>query len=335
MLPDPDGNFAVFIQPEQHQAETDEQILHVHHEAYDRLLNLLLTDIGDESPQSLRVMVKDWHEDQSRIFLTVDTRSVRWVLQKNSTEGSSGCMFCTEQDIHSGLVLDHNLQVISNADAEILATYLAVAVHHGNQTTTEEQAKQLEEIRDTVAPRPHAPPSIRDDVSVSVRQHPTRIAPDMADLRRKREAGRNRPIRMQSYESPSNSLLPTYETVVPVVELPVHTKEEPSQASIQEETRPRLDLQPALVASTPPNGRLRKTKKAEKKTHTTATVQILPPSTKRTSIMFLGTNQTRRLFSYPLPSESKVLIISRYHPHGRSLSSLTYWHKSSPQLSDL
>jgi hypothetical protein len=293
----------VFIQPEQHQAETDEQILHAHHEAYDRLLNLLLTDIGDESPQMLRLMVQDWHEDQSRTFLSVDTRNVRWVLQKSLTEGPGGCSFCTEQDIHSGLVLDHNLQVISNADAETLATYLAIAIHHGNQTTTEEQAKQLEQIRDTVAPQAHAAPSIKDDVSVSVRQHPTRIAPDMADLRRKREAGRKRPIRTQIFEGSSNSLTPAYEKIDPVVELPMPTKEGTIQASIREETRPRLDSQPALVTSTPPNGHLRTTKKADKKTHATDTIQILPPSTKRTSVMFLGINQTRRLFCYPQSQE--------------------------------
>ena len=134
-----------------------------------------------------------------------------------------------------------------------------------NQTTTEEQAKQLEQIRDTVAPQPHAAPSIKDDVSVSVRQHPTRIAPDMADLRRKREAGRNlkRPARTQSYEGPANTLPTPSENVDPVVELPVQIKEGPSQIATAE-TKARLDS-PSAFTSTPPNGHARKTKKADKK----------------------------------------------------------------------
>jgi hypothetical protein len=155
---------------EQHPIESDEDILHKHHEQFERLVSLLSTDIGDSSISSLRSMVVEWEQDPVRGLLPVSTGGVGWVLQKSSSDGTDGCTLCAKSGIRCGLVLDTKLDVISRTEADILAEYLTLAIQQSNQQPTEEETSRLEYIRDNPAPRP-APiaPSLRDDVSVSVR----------------------------------------------------------------------------------------------------------------------------------------------------------------------
>jgi hypothetical protein len=183
-VPGPDSALSVMIRAEKQWPETDEELMHKHHEQFDTLTNLLSTDIGDHRAQSLRHMVLEWQDDSSRSLLTVSTGRVKWVLQKQFAEGSDACSLCYAESKRSGLVLDHNLEVISRTEAALIANYLALAIHQSHNETSPEVAAKLENIRDNPSARKTAP-SIRDDVSVSVRNDKPNIAYNIENIRRK------------------------------------------------------------------------------------------------------------------------------------------------------
>jgi hypothetical protein len=177
----------VIIKADQQNLETDEEVLHRHHEQFDRLVSLLLTDIGDSSLQSLRQMVLDWEEDSTRTILAVSTGNVQWVLEKISTEPSEACNLCTATNKKSGFVRDQKLEIITVDEADLIAKYLSLAIEQSSQQQgpSEEQARNLERIRDSTRPRPAAPPSIRDDVSISVRNDKPRLQHEVAKIRQR------------------------------------------------------------------------------------------------------------------------------------------------------
>jgi hypothetical protein len=184
-VPGPDSALSVLIRAEQQLPETDEELMHKHHEQFDKLANLLSTDISDNSAQSLRHMVLEWRDDNSRSLLTVSTGRVKWVLQKQFAEGSEACSLCHAEGKRPGLVLDHNLEVISRTEASVIADYLTLAIQQSQHEPSTEVATQLEKIRDNPITRKTAPPSIRDDISVSVRDDKPNIAYNIANIRRK------------------------------------------------------------------------------------------------------------------------------------------------------
>jgi hypothetical protein len=293
-MPNPDTEFSIIIRPEQQQMDSDEQILHSYHVYFHKLVNLLLTDIGDDGPHSLRVMVQEWEDDQSRILLTVMTGRARWTLQKSAMEGPDQCRLCAESHTRSGLALDHNLEVISNSDAETIANYLQVAIQHSRHGTNSEEARQLEQIRDSVSPRPAAPPSIRDDVSVSVPVNRGRVAPSIAELRKKRDNKQvfppntsvNKPDTGITTPSIGNSRVHS-EVVTPSLESP-STLALPSSAEVIPP--------PKLPAATPDNMVL-PTRRDESHRKSRKEVPKSPPKPQRSgSIMFLGPHQIRKIY---------------------------------------
>jgi hypothetical protein len=162
-------------------------VLHRHHEQFDRLVSLLLTDIGDSSLQSLRKMVLDWEEDSTRNILAVSTGNVQWVLEKISTDPSEACNLCAASSKRSGFVRDQKLEVITVDEADLIARYLSLAIEQSSQQhgPSDEQARNLERIRDSTQPRPTAPPSIRDDVSISVRNDKPQLQHKVAEIRQR------------------------------------------------------------------------------------------------------------------------------------------------------
>lgn len=186
LQPNLDSPISVTIRAEPHQhEETDEEVLHKHHEQFDKLITLLSTDVGDSSLRSLCTTVRDWEQDTSRILLTVETGAGKWVLQKHIAESPNACSLCRARRTRSGLVLDKKLETISKAEADLLANYLTLAFRQTAQETTPEQASQLEEIRDNPVDGPSAPTSLRDDVSVSVRTDKPKLAHDIAKIRQR------------------------------------------------------------------------------------------------------------------------------------------------------
>lgn len=180
----PDPELWVMIRAEQ-PPETDEELMHKHHEQFDKLANLLSTDIGDNSAQSLRQMVLEWQDDSSRYLLTVSTGRVKWVLQKHFAESSEGCSLCHAEGKRPGLVLDRNLEVISTTEAGVIADYLALAIQQSRHEPSPDADTELQKIRDNPNAKKKAPPSIKDDVSVSVRNDKPYLAHNIAKIRQK------------------------------------------------------------------------------------------------------------------------------------------------------
>lgn len=177
----------VTIKPDHQQGETDEEVLHKHHEQFHRLVTLLLTDIGDRSLSSLRQTVLDWEEDSNRSILAVNSGHVQWVLEKSSGETSDICNLCASSGSKCGFVRDARLEVIAEAEADVIAQYLELAIQLANQrpAMSNDEAKTLEEIRDAPAKGPAAPLSIRDDVSISVRNDRPKLEHEVAKIRKR------------------------------------------------------------------------------------------------------------------------------------------------------
>lgn len=182
----PDSQISIMI-AEQQPIESDEEILHKHHEQFERLVSLLSTDVDHGGISALRSQVVEWEQDPIRVLLTVSTGPVKWVLQKSPTDAADGCALCVASGIRSGLVLDNKLEVISKAEADLVADYLNLAIQQSNpQPTEEEESSRLEHIRDNPGPRPvPVAPSMRDDVSVSVRNDNPLLAHNIERIRQK------------------------------------------------------------------------------------------------------------------------------------------------------
>lgn len=149
-------------------------------------------------------MVIDWEEDSTRNILAVSTGNVQWVLEKISTDPSDACNLCAEANKKSGFVRDQKLEVITVEEADLIAKYLSLALKQSSQQQepSEEQARNLEKIRDSTRPRPPPPPSIRDDVSISVRNDKPQLRHEVAKIR-ERDAQRklNQP---ETQKTPTN-----------------------------------------------------------------------------------------------------------------------------------
>jgi len=182
-----DSPIMVTIKADQQQRETDEEVLHMHHEQFHRLVTLLLTDIGDSSLSSLRQSVLDWEEDGNRNILAVNAGHVQWVLEKSTGEQADICNLCASTGSKSGFVRDARLEVIAEAEADVIARYLELAIQVASQrpTVSSDEAKVLEQIRDAPRRGPVGPPSIRDDVSVSVRNDRPRLDHEIAKIRKR------------------------------------------------------------------------------------------------------------------------------------------------------
>lgn len=240
-LPGPDSPLSVMIRAEHQHSETDEELLHKHHEQFYKITNLLLTDIGDDSPDSLRNAIIEWQDDTNRILLTVSTGRVKWVLQKHSGKGSEGCSLCQAEDKRPGLVLNHNLEVISRTQGCVIVNYLNLAIQQSQHEPSAEEATQLEQIRDNPVGKKAAPPSIRDDVSVSVRNDRPLLTHSIATIRR--NDAQSKLARVNSSSSAANvaqnNPLPTRRTTQDETgaddsyTLPPHRDREGSNATIK------------------------------------------------------------------------------------------------------
>jgi hypothetical protein len=334
-VPGPDSALSVMIRAEHQRPDTDEELMHKHHEQFDKLTNLLSTDIGDNSAQSLRHMVLEWQDDSSRSLLTVSTGRVKWVLQKHFAEGSEGCSLCHAEGKRPGLVLDHNLEVISRTEAGVIADYLVLSIQQSHYEPSSEVATQLEKIRDNPNTRKTAPPSIRDDVSVSVRNDKPYLAHNIAKIRRKdaewkltqvnssptatdgKKNGSGRPPLTRRKTQNGNSIDDQY-TPIP------HRDRESSDATIK-----------PIKPLTPPPGDL--SKFIEQKTITKEKTTIQAVSKPPVSVLFLSSTHMRKSLpfsklkphGYPLRVFITLTVISRSRSHGRSLPALP----RRPQLS--
>ena len=216
-FPDSESPIQVRIRADQQPLETDEDVLHKHHEQFDRLMKLLLTDIGDTSFSSLRQMVLDWEHDNNRSILAVNTGACQWVLEKTTTDPAEACHLCTKGGKRSGFVRDAQLEVITVEEADVIAQYLSIAVTQSMQDSgpSDEQARALELIRDSDRPRPAAAPSIKDDVSVSVRNDKPHLEHQVAQIRKRdahnklsqAEKQRVPTFQMESQQPPMSSKL--------------------------------------------------------------------------------------------------------------------------------
>jgi hypothetical protein len=150
-------------------------------------MKLLLTDIGDDSFSSLRQMVLDWEHDNNRSILAVNTGACQWVLEKTTTDPSEACRLCAKSGKKSGFVRDAQLEVITVEEADVIAQYLSIAIKQSmlDSGPSDEQARTLELIRDSDRPRPAAAPSIKDDVSVSVRNDKPHLEHQVAKIRQR------------------------------------------------------------------------------------------------------------------------------------------------------
>jgi len=161
--------------------------LHKHHEQFNRLMTLLLTDIGDNSFSSLRQTVLDWEHDSNRSILAVNTGACQWVLEKTTTDPAEICHLCAKSGKKSGFVRDAQLEVITVEEADVIARYLSIAIKQSLKDSgpSDEQARELELIRDSHRPRPAAVPSIKDDISVSVRNDKPHLEHQVAKIRQR------------------------------------------------------------------------------------------------------------------------------------------------------
>lgn len=184
---DSESPIQVRIKADQQPLETDEDVLHKHHEQFTKLMTLLLTDIGDNSLSSLRKMVLDWEHDSNRSILAVNTGACQWVLEKTTTDPAEACHLCAKTGKKSGFVRDAQLEVITVEEADVIAQYLSIAIRQSMQDSgpSYEQARELELIRDSDAPRPAAAPSIKDDVSISVRNDKPHLERQVAKIRQR------------------------------------------------------------------------------------------------------------------------------------------------------
>ena len=209
-FPDPESAIQVTIKADQQPLETDEDVLHRYHEQFDRLMSLLLTDIGDDSLSSLRRTVLDWESDNNRKLLTVTTGVCQWVLEKTTTDPLESCNSCTESGKRCGFVRDAQLEVITVEEANVIAQYLSIAIKQSRQESgiSDEQARALEAIRDSTRPRPPVPPSIRDDVSVSVRNDKPHLEHEVARIRQRDAQVKAHAEKQRSVEEQPHAMSP-------------------------------------------------------------------------------------------------------------------------------
>ena len=310
--------------------------MHKHHEQFDMLTNMLSTDIGDNSAQSLRHIVLEWQNDSNRSLLTVSTGRVKWVLQKQFAEGSEACSLCHAEGKRPGLVLDHNLEVISRTEADVIADYLTLAIQQSQHEPNPEVATQLEKIRDNPIARKTAPPSIRDDVSVSVRNDKSSLTYNIAKIRRKdaehiltqinsspsatdgKKNASGRPPLTRRKAQNGNTIDDQY-TSIP------HRDHEVSDATI----KPPKPLTPVPGLS----------KSVEQKMITKEKTTVQAVTKPPVSVLFLSSTHMRK--SHPLSSLKHcsylprifitLTVISRSRSDGRSLPDLPHRPQLSPR----
>ena len=132
-------------------------------------------------------MVLDWEHDNNRSILAVNTGACQWVLEKTTIDPTEACHLCTRDSKKSGFVRDAQLEVITVEEADVIAQYLSIAIKQSMQDSgpSDEQARALESIRDSDRPKPAAAPSIKDDVSVSVRNDKPQLEHQVAKIRQR------------------------------------------------------------------------------------------------------------------------------------------------------
>jgi hypothetical protein len=307
--------------------ETDEEVLHRHHEQFDRLVSLLLTDIGDSSLQSLRKMVLDWEEDSTRNILAVSTGNVQWVLEKISIDPSEACNLCTATNKKSGFVRDQKLEVITVDEADLLAKYLSLAIEQSSQQQgpSEEQARNLERIRDSNQARPAAPPSMRDDVSISVRNDKPQLQHEVAKIRQ-RDAQRKLD-QHEKQKTPANQNEP--EALQPPKPMPRKTGESlPELLGHKTDTSHRVSDASAATAKprdvgnealhTPkPRPTSPSTEEANRVPTPSKSSKKAPELPKPVSVLFLSSSHLRKFFV--LSMNWRLICRERWSNHGRGL----------------
>lgn len=309
-FPSPDTPITVRIKPEPQASDSDEEFLHKYHEQFDELVRLLLTDVGDSSLSSLRQNVLDWEGDNTRNLLSVNTGGVQWVLEKINSDSNDGCRLCLENGTRSGYVRDNQLNYITTEEADLLCKYLNIAIQHSrNQPgVTDDEARALEHIRDHPLPRPKAPPSIKDDVSVSVRDEKRSLTHDVA-LIRQRDA-QNGPSQRTNAQvnvrSPGFSprRQPLIRRVTEGDDTVGDSRKEPSPEPKREHKVSNVSeatIRAALAGNANPKTKPVKDKKAAAKEGTSPSrgKTPMPPVTK-VSILFLSTAQLRKSSPFPL-----------------------------------
>ncbi|KAL9621268.1 MAG: hypothetical protein Q9160_004289 [Pyrenula sp. 1 TL-2023] len=345
-FPSPDTPITVRIKPEPQATDSDEEFLHKYHEQFDELVRLLLTDVGDSSLSSLRQNVLDWEGDNTRNLLSVNTGGVQWVLEKINSDSNDGCQLCLENRSRSGYVRDNQLNYITTEEADLLCKYLNIAIQHSrNQPgVTEDEARSLEHIRDHPLPRPNAPPSIKDDVSVSVRDDKRSLTHDVA-LIRQRDA-QNGPTQRSntqaSVDSPGFS--PRRQPLIRRV-----TEGDDTVGDLRKESSPEpkrehkvsnaseSTIRAALATNPAPKTKPLKDKRAVTKEGASPSRGKTPlPPVKKVSILFLSTAQLHgcliaEVYLASLVSRSLALANKIYDVVSAGISPLTPSDRFNPK----
>jgi hypothetical protein len=94
---------------------------------------------------------------------------------------------CTKRGRKSGFVRDAQLEVINVEEADVIAQYLSIAIKESMQDSgpSDEQARALESLGDSNRPNSAAAPSIKHDVSVSVRNDKPQLEHQVAKIRQR------------------------------------------------------------------------------------------------------------------------------------------------------
>lgn len=330
-FPAPETPLSVRIKSEPQVIDSDEEFLHKYHEQFDELVRLLSTDLGDSSLSSLRQNVLDWEGDNTRNLLSVNTGGVQWVLEKINSDSNDGCQLCLANGTQSGYVRDNQLNFITTDEADLLCKYLTIAIqqYRNQPSTTDDEARTLEHIRDHPLPRPKAPPSIKDDVSVSVRNHEKGLRHEVALIRQQREA-QNAPVPMSSTQPAVRSPGSTRQPLVRRVTQGSDMAELPSEAAVVVAAEPKpnrehkvSNVSEATIRAAMASGSVVKTKPVKEKKTTTTTAakkegtspskgigKAPQPAVPKVSILILSTAHLRKPY-FPLsPVKRNTLTIS-------------------------
>ncbi|KAL9115515.1 MAG: hypothetical protein Q9227_000836 [Pyrenula ochraceoflavens] len=296
-FPPTESPISVRIKPEPQAADSDEELLHKHHERFHRLVSLLSTDIGDSSFSSLRQNVLDWGADNTRNLLSVSTGGVQWVLEKISSETSDACSLCAAAGTWCGFVRDSQLNPITTDKADLLGKYLAIAIqqYRRQNSITEDNAKTLEQIRDNPASHQRAPPSLRDDVSVSVRNDKPSLSHDVAMIRTadaiNGQLHKSKTfVALKSPKSRQKTLVRRTTQTSDIADLPPAAIEGPHGFRFSEPINATLNSKTGTAVITSKNATV-KDKKAPKPSTSPARGKVLTGSVAPVSILFLSTAQ--------------------------------------------
>lgn len=326
----PETPITVRIKPEPQATDSDEEFLHKYHEQFDELVCRLSTDIGDPSFGSLRQSVLDWQDDNSRNLLTVNTGGVEWVLEKINSDSNEGCQLCLANGTRSGYVRDNQLNFITADEADLLCKYLTIAIqqYRNQPSVTDEEARALEHIRDHPLPGPKAPPSIKDDVSVSVRNHEHGLTHEVALIRQQRDPPKG-PVPRSSTQPAVQNPEPRRQLLVRRVTQGSDVAELPSEAAIESKHKREHKVSNvseatvrAAVASTsvakikPPKEK--KPVATKEGTSPSRGCKTVVPTVAKVSILFLSTAHLRKFLTIT-PTMPHSKIFTRRFSYGGSL----------------